>query len=71
MKPDRYWHAYCGPCRVYLQMPVRYGRKLLSLMCPRCGRMSIVYKCTPYALKGALISTAYQEVTKCPRRMKD
>lgn len=68
MKPDRYWHAYCGPCRTYLQMQVRYGRSVTELLCPRCGRFSVAYKCTPYPLSGAETSVAYKERERCRRK---
>lgn len=68
VKPDRYWHAYCDPCRIYLQVQVRYGRKVISLMCPQCGRMSVAYTSTPYPLRGAATAVAYQEKERCRRK---
>ena len=71
MKPDRYWHAYCGPCRRYLMMSVRHGRHVTELMCRNCGRFSAAYKSTAYPLKGADLAVAYKEKEGCRRSNRE
>jgi hypothetical protein len=69
MKPDRYWHAWCGTCQIYLQLQARHATRVQSVICPHCCQDVQVTTRTNYPLAGAEHCTGWKELP-CRRQKK-